>query len=270
MRSPSWIVIVAMALAGCGKQQSNVAPDAAPSTSAAVPNADVGAIDAAIHAPDRLPGDAGEDSWRHPAEVLTFLRVHPGERVVDYFAGGGYFTELLSRVVGANGQVIAYNNPAYLKFAADKPAQRYGNERLPNVAQLTTPPEELPLQANSIDAALFFLSYHDLHWVAKKGEWTPTDPAKSLKQLVAGLKPGATVVVVDHAASAGSDPADSVDAMHRIDPVVVRREFEAAGLVFDGESDVFRNPADDHTKAVFDESIRHHTDQFMYRFRKPG
>jgi predicted methyltransferase len=270
MRTSSWILIVAIAFAGCGKQASTSGPKSPPAASAAAPSADAAAIEAAIKSPDRLPGDADEDGWRHPVEVLAFLRIHPGERVVDYFAGGGYFTELLSRAVGANGQVIAYNNPAYLKFAADKPAQRYGNQRLPNVAQLTTPPEELPLQANSVDAALFFLSYHDLHWIAKKGEWSPTDPVKSLAKLVAGLKPGATVVVVDHVAASGSDPADSVDAMHRIDPAVVRREFEAAGLVFDGENDVFRNPSDDHTKAVFDESIRHRTDQFMFRFRKPS
>ena len=270
MRSSSWILIVAIALAGCGKQQSAGAPNSTPSASTTAVNADTAAIEAAIRSPERLPGDADEDSWRHPADVLAFLRVRPGERVLDYFSAGGYFTELLSRAVGPDGQVIAYNNPAYLKFAAHKPAQRYGNQRLPNVAQLTTPPEELPLQADSVDAALFFLSYHDLHWVAKKGEWAPTDPAKSLAQLVAGLKPGATVVVVDHVAAAGSDPAESVDAMHRIDPAVVRREFEAAGLVFEGESDVFRNPADDHTKPVFDESIRHHTDQFMFRFRKPS
>jgi len=275
MRSSSWILIVAIAfggiaLAGCGKQGSTAAPKSAATASTEAPGADTAAIEAAIQSPDRLPGDADEDSWRHPAEVLAFLRVHPGERVLDYFSGGGDFTELLSRTVGPDGQVIAYNNPAYLKFAADKPAQRYGNQRLPNVAQLTTPPEELPLQANSVDAALFFLSYHDLHWIAKKGEWAPTDPAKSLTQLVAGLKPGATVVVVDHAAPAGSDPADSVDAMHRIDPALVRREFEAAGLVFDGESKAFANAEDDHTKPVFDPAIRHKTDQVLYRFKKPS
>jgi predicted methyltransferase len=269
MRPSSWILVLAVALAGCGKHESTVAPKTAPAASAQAPNVDPGAIESSVHSPDRLAGDADEDSWRHPTEVLTFLQVHPGERVLDYFSAGGYFTELLARVVGPDGQVIAYNNPAYLKFAADKPAQRYANQRLSNVAQLTTPPEELPLQANSIDAALFFLAYHDLHWVAKNGEWAPTDPAKSLAQLVAGLKPGAMVVVVDHTASPGSDPAQSVDAMHRIDPAVVRREFEAAGLVFDGENELFRNPADDHTKPVFDEALRHHTDQFMFRFRKP-
>ena len=70
-------------------------------------------------------------------------------------------------------------------------------------------------------------------------------------------------------AAAGSDPAVSVDAMHRIDPAVVKREFEAAGLRFEAESPMLQNPADDHTKPVFDESVSHKTDQFVYKFRKP-
>ena len=99
--------------------------------------------------------------------------------------------------------------------------------------------------------------------------WPEIDAAAALAKLVAALKPGAVVVVVDHVAPAGSDPLETVDATHRIDPAVIRRDFEAAGLVFDGESRVFQNPEDDHTTLVFDESIRHKTDQVMYRFRKP-
>jgi predicted methyltransferase len=51
--------------------------------------------------------------------------------------------------------------------------------------------------------------------------------------------------------------------------MLVRKEVEAAGFVFDDESNVLRNAADPHTAKVFDKSIRGHTDQFIYRFRKP-
>lgn len=170
--------------------------------------------------------------------------------------------------MGPQGAVVAYNNASYLKYAEDKPAQRYGNNRLANVMQLTTPPEDLPLDPASIDAALFVLAYHDLHWKSKDGSWPPTDPAKALAKLVPALKPGATVVVIDHVATAGGDPDVTVDTLHRIDPAVIKRELEAAGLVFEGESTEFQNPADDHTKPVFDESIRHKTDRVMYKFKK--
>jgi predicted methyltransferase len=113
---------------------------------------------------------------------------------------------------------------------------------------------------------LFMQSYHDLYWRPKK-DWPATDPSKALAQLVPALKPGAVVVVVDHVANAG-DPTQTVTAMHRIDPAIIKRDFEAAGLTFDGESPLFANPADDHTKEVFDKSIRHKTDQVMYKFRK--
>lgn len=259
-----------LGLAACNKsppeQPAAQAPALGPA--AATPAGDAAAINAAIASTERLPGDADEDVWRKPTEVLTFLEVRPGMRVVDYFSAGGYYTELLSRSVGSNGQVIAYNNPEYLKFSGEKPNQRYGNNRLPNVAQLTTPPEEAPFEPNSLDGALFVMSYHDLHWRAKDGSWPKTDPAQALAKLAPALKPGAVVVVQDHVAAAGGDPAVTVDALHRIDPAVIKRDFEAAGLTFEAESKVFAHPEDDHTKPVFDPALRHKTDQVLYRFRK--
>jgi len=270
------ICVSLLSVAGCKKAPPPEQPpteQAAPAPAATTSDLsaeDKAAIYASIDNIERLPGDMDEDSWRKPSEVLTFLGVRPGMKVVDYLSAGGYYTELLSRVVGPNGQVIAYNNPEYLKFSGEKPNQRYGNDRLPNVVQLTTPPEQAPFEPNSLDAALFVMSYHDLHWKSKDGSWPNTDPAQALAKLVPALKPGATVVVLDHAATAGADPAVSVDALHRIDPALVKREFEAAGLTFDAESKAFASAEDDHTKPVFDASIRHKTDQMMYRFKKPG
>ena len=59
------------------------------------------------------------------------------------------------------------------------------------------------------------------------------------------------------------------DTLHRIDPAAVKTEVEAVGFKFVGESDVLHNPADPHTVAVFDKSIRGRTDQFIFKFRKP-
>ncbi|WP_116808786.1 class I SAM-dependent methyltransferase [Steroidobacter cummioxidans] len=261
-----------LTVAGCKKAPPPVQPPAEQAAPAATTSElsaeDKAAIHASIGSIDRLPGDTDEDSWRKPSEVLTFLEVKPGMEVVDYLSAGGYYTELLARIVGPDGQVIAYNNPEYLKFSGEKPAQRYGNDRLANVVQLTMPPEEAPFEPNTLDAALFVMSYHDLHWKAKDGSWPNTDPAQALAKLVPALKPGASVVVVDHVAAAGADPATSVDALHRIDPAIIKRDFEAAGLTFEADSKAFANAEDDHTKPVFDPAVRHKTDQVMYRFRK--
>jgi predicted methyltransferase len=43
----------------------------------------------------------------------------------------------------------------------------------------------------------------------------------------------------------------------------------AAGFKLDAESSILANASDDHTKNVFDPSVRGHTDQFLFRFRKP-
>jgi len=88
------------------------------------------------------------------------------------------------------------------------------------------------------------------------------------KQVHAALKPGGVFIVIDHVGETGSGLRDT-EKLHRIDPKKTRELVEASGFLFDGESDVLRNPADDHTKLVFDDSVRGYTDQFMYRFRKP-
>ncbi|HEY6642091.1 hypothetical protein [Povalibacter sp.] len=263
-------ILLTFFIVACSRQEPPAAPaqPPQPATTAAAPVV-ADSFQTLLANPDRFASDAQEDVWRKSPQVLAFMNLQPGQHVLDYLAGGGYYTELLSGVVGPSGRVYAYNNPEYAKYAGDTPAQRYAGNRLANVTQLSGVPEALAIDPASLDAVLFVQSYHDLHWRAKDGSWTPTDPAKSLARVVAALKPGGIAVVVDHVAAAGSDPAVTVDATHRIDPAAVKRDFEAAGLVFDAESPVFSNPADDHTKAVFDESIRHKTDQFMYRFRKP-
>jgi predicted methyltransferase len=227
------------------------------------------AIAAAIDSPDRPAADRERDASARPGQVLAFLGVAPGMRVADMFSAGGYYTELLARTVGVKGQVIAYNNPPYAKFAEKGIAERYAGGRLGNVRQLTAEVDALELPPASLDAALFVMSYHDAYWRPADKSWDRTDPAELLRRLFLALKPGAIVVVQDHVAAAGGDVAKVVDTLHRIDPALVRRDFEQAGFVFDGSSDVLAHPDDDHTRLVFEESIRGRTDQFVYRFRKP-
>lgn len=252
------LALVAVALAGL------VAPAlAAPKDDASV------AIDAAFAHPDRPEADRSQDERRKAREFLEFTGIAPGMTVLDAFAAGGYYTELLSRIVGPGGKVIAYNNPPYAKFAEKGIAMRYADGRLGNVQQVTAEVGDLQLAPGSLDAALFVMSYHDAYWRPEDGSWNATDPAELLKRLYVGLKPGGVVVVQDHVASPGGDVAKVVDTLHRIDPARVKRDFATAGFDFDGESKVLAHPEDDHTKLVFDESIRGKTDQFIYRFRKP-
>ena len=138
-----------------------------------------------------------------------------------------------------------------------------------NVTPILATPEALTLEPQSLDAALFLQGYHDFYLQKTDGSWPATDPAKSLARLMPALKSGAIVVVIDHVANVGADPASDANELHRIAPALAKKDFEAAGLRFVADSAAFANPQDDHTKIVFHPTVRHKTDQFMYKFRKP-
>jgi predicted methyltransferase len=254
-------------LAACAALALPVAHAADPMDAAAESGA---AIKAALASPDRPKADLEQDARRKPEEILAFVGVRPGMHVADMFSAGGYYTELLSRIVGVKGQVLAYNNPSYAKFAEKGIAARYADDRLGNVRQLTADVDKFETAPQSLDAAMFIMSYHDLYWRPADGSWPPTDPNVLLARLYASLKPGAVVVVEDHVAPANVDTSATVDKLHRIDPAIVKRDFVKAGFVFDAESRVLAHPDDDHTKLVFDDAIRGKTDQFVYRFKKPA
>lgn len=263
-------VVMASALAGCEFKNdpatdSNDAPRPTPLT-ATTDDASV-AILSAIASAARPAGDRAEDAWRNPAVILTFLQVRPGMRVLDAFAGGGYYTELLSDIVG-DGAVLAYNNKAYADYEAKSIEARFAGGRLPNVKRIDVEAQDLKLVRGELDAAIFIRAYHDTYW-GEKEKWAPVDHAKLLKEVYEGLKPGGVVVVQDHVANPGGDPTAVVNQLHRIDPDVVKRDFLAAGFVLDAESNALRNAADDHSLPVFDERIRHHTDDMLLRFLKP-
>ncbi|OYX46699.1 MAG: hypothetical protein B7Y97_13300 [Sphingomonas sp. 32-66-10] len=113
------------------------------------------------------------------------------------------------------------------------------------------------------------LVYHDLYWESAQYKVPRVDPAAFLKSLYAATKPGGIVGVVDHVGAAG-DTRAIVDALHRIDPAVIKADFKAAGFILEGESPLLRVVGDDIAKLVFDPAVRGKTDRVVYRFRKPG
>ncbi len=232
-------------------------------------NADtVGAVQAVMASPDRYQGDADADGRRKPDQVLAFFGIEPGMTVLEMFAGGGYYTEILAGLVGDDGLVVAQNNTPYLAYTAKEQEGRFAPGRLPNVERLTAENNELDLDQGRFDAAVFTLAYHDVYWIDESIGWPEIDAPLMLAEVFASLKPGAVVGVVDHVAGAGSGP-ESVQALHRIDPELLKADFEAAGFVFEAESDVLRNADDDHSLPMSDPKVRGQTDRFIFRFRKP-
>jgi len=216
----------------------------------------------------RPEADAARDAGRKPAEVLAFLGIQPDMSVLDLFSGGGYYTEILSNVVGDSGHVVAHSNKAYLQFVGEEFVARYAGGRLPNVDILMAENNKLRLDANSFDAIFMGLSFHDTYWVNPDMGWQEFDRDQLNKTLFAALKPGGVLGVTDHYAAQGSGTA-AVPELHRIDKAVVIADLEAAGFELEAESDILRNPDDDHSKGVFAPEIRGQTDRFVLRFWKP-
>jgi predicted methyltransferase len=223
-------------------------------------------VTAAISDPARKD-DTANDDRRKIADLMAFAQVKPGQSVVDLIPGSGYFTRVFSSVVGPKGKVFAVWPNEYGKEAqSDVQASKalVAQPHYANVGVLMVPAKEFKTP-QKVDLVFTSQNYHDY----PDKFMGSVDPVTFDKQVFDSLKPGGLFVVIDHVAEAGSGMRDT-DTLHRIDPAIVKKQVESVGFVFDGESDVLRNPADPHNIKVFDKSIRGHTDQFVYRFRKPG
>ncbi len=267
------ISLLAAAVPGCtglnpeaSERMANGAMDSSrPSSSAIVQPA---AVDAALKDPRRLPADRTQDDRRKAAAVLQYFGIEPGMVVLDLYSGGGYYAELLSYIVGPTGRVVAHNNTPYLTFAETELAERYREGRLPNVEQLIAENNELELPTQRFDAVLMIKAYHDVYFVDEEMGWSRIDRTQFLAEVYDAMKPGAVLGIVDHVAAPGSPP-ETGGTLHRIDPELIKRDMRAAGFVFDGQSDILRNPKDDYAQTVFDEDVRDRTDKVVMRFRKP-
>lgn len=221
----------------------------------------------AVASSTRLEGDYARDANRKPGQVLAFLGIQPGMRVLDMFSGGGYYTELLAHVVGDEGHVTAHTNQAYMNFVGDEFEARYADGRLPNVDVLWAENNELELEAGQYDAIMLVLSYHDIYFTPDNDGWPKIDGPKLLAELHKALKDDGFIGLIDHAAVPGSGQ-ETGNTVHRIDRDLVIAEMAAAGFVLDAETDLLRNPEDDRSVSAFDPSIRGRTDRFVLRFKK--
>ena len=234
----------------------------------AAANAAPADVAAAVSGPGRPAEAVALDAGRRPAEILAFMGLRRGDRALDLMTGSGYYAELMARAVGPTGSAFAWE-PANFLNADSRAGLDAIKTRSPNVSWFAAPADALALPERAYDFAMINLNYHDTYWQSERYHFPRMDPNAFLRTVFQSLKPGGTILVIDHVANAGGDTRAVVDALHRIDPATIRADFERAGFVFAGESNVLRNPEDDHTKLVFDPSIRGHTDRVAYRFRRP-
>jgi predicted methyltransferase len=201
-----------------------------------------------------------DPAWKVP-EVIAFIGVKKGDKVADIV--GGRLTGSLAQAVGPSGKVYAVETAEVVKGHPQVLEMMHAlAAREPNVV-VSADPVATPLPSG-LDAVLIRQNYHDLY----DKFMGPADVAAFNKAVFTALKPGGVYVILDHAATPGSG-IEATDTLHRIDPARVKSDVLAAGFKLAAQSSLLANPADDHTKNVFDPSIRNHTDQFLFKFRKP-
>ncbi len=212
----------------------------------------------------RSDDDTQQDSGRKPAKVIDFVGVKKGDKVLDLLAGGGYYSELLSRVVGEKGEVTLQIPKAYLKYAEKSIKVRLANDRLKNVTYLLSEADDLKLSENTYDSAFLVLGFHDMFFQEDSWNFTADEV---MPQVLKSLKSGGKLLVIDHDAAANSGIRD-VKSLHRIDSAFVKADLEKRGFKLIKTSKILENNADDHSKLVFVPELRRKTDRFVMLFEK--
>ena len=238
------------------------------SACASAPVATSSDIERVLANPARSQADRERDARDKPAEVLALAKFKRGDTVADILAGGGYYSEILSGIVGPQGKVLLVNNPGYDGFGKKGYSERLAGNRLPNVQHIVGPSDALGMGENVLDGAVIVMSYHDLYWVDDKQGWPKVDAGQFLDQITRALKPGGVLVVVDHSAKQGTGSADA-QTLHRIDEQFTIADFRRHGLEWEAAIPVLRNADDDRSKNVFDPAIRGKTDRYVHLYHKP-
>jgi predicted methyltransferase len=248
MRRITFLAIPLIAIASPG---ANAAPPKVPAY-----------VAAALADPNRPANNKEGDSFRLPAETLAFAGVRPGMVVGEFYPGGGYFTRLLSDVVGPKGHVYGIENDRW-KNAVDANQALVAEGKYKNVSMDVQPFGTVKFP-KPLDLAWVTQNYHDLK-IAKYGV---VDTLAFDKAVYAALKPGGVFFILDHQGAPGLTDAE-IEKLHRINRDQVIREVTSAGFKLAEEGSFLRRAGDDHTKPIFDESIRGKTDQYALKFVKP-
>lgn len=259
-------------------------------------------VNAAVATLGRPPTDKERDADRRPAEAIAFAGIKPGDKVVELAPGGGYYTRILSKVVGPKGKLyaIAFQRPGG-PGAPGAPPQSGGPAGAvaggapgngPIGAAPPAAPPMNPIDAvyrlsrstefnnimpilgvtmaasgelgvpEQVDAVWTSDNYHDFH----NKNFGPLDMVKINQSVFRNLKPGGIYLVIDHATASGAGSSQT-ETLHRIDPETVKKEVTAAGFVLEGESPVLAHAGDDHSQPVF--ALKGKEDDFLLKFRKP-
>ena len=227
---------------------------------------DNSALRRALSGADREVTDFVRDEARKPVEVLEFLGIRPGMKILDVYAAGGYYTFILSKAVGPDGIVYAQNTERGLRFREDRQeisqgealANKIERGNLTNVRSVVARVAGLEIPANSLDGILLMQTLHDSY------NGNPERALNLLLELKRYLKPGGVIGIEDHVGVAGNDNRD----LHRMEIAQAIAVSERADFIVES-SEILRNPRDDHSRSIFDPRLARTTDRFLLRLTNP-
>ena len=227
-------------------------------------------IKTAVASKERAENDRKRDQYRKPAEILALMGVKPGMKVVDLTSGSGYYTEMLSRIVGKEGKVIAHNPPyvinRFANFFNDEkngwPAKFKSKQWEQNVVKNIDELDTLNIGVG-VDSVLMVLFYHDTVWQGVNRE-------QMNRRVFNAMKPGGTYLIIDHNAKEGTGLND-VETLHRIDKKTVIEEITKVGFELAEDSKVLSHPEDtrDYPFTRDVQTKRDRTDRMVLKFVKP-
>lgn len=227
-------------------------------------------ISESVENSNRTDANRERDAARKPADVLSFIALEPGDVVLDYGSGGGYWSELFSSVVGHDGKIYAHQS-AGERFDSNKDAltaqfEPFGNIELLPVASGSP----LPLADDSVDTVMLSYIYHHLHYAEDSGEDFPPKSAALISEFSRVLKPGGTLIVIEHVAAAGTSRAESA-GWHRTPPETAKADITGVGFEFVDEApELFMNPDDNLMNVWFETGLRGKTTTFVHKYRIPN
>jgi len=224
-------------------------------------------IEAAIANEARLDANVERDGDRKPAAVLANYGVESGMTVVDLFAGGGYFTEVLSGAVGEGGRVHAHQTASRLETSRSAFEEQYALFGNIDIAEMVD--GRLPLEDNSVDFVFFGLVLHHFHFDGAMPNQRPERATNLYAEVMRVLKPSGTFGVTEHVAIEGSSREQSA-GWHRIDVATAVADITDSGFEFAGNADeIHVYPEDDNANFWGETGLRGQTNRMVLSFTKP-